>query len=128
MATQTTVIGARPQAALQLHGVRYQTADVRRAVGFYTTHLGFTLKHQHLPELAVVSLGEFDLILSGPGSSGSRPVDGDVRQKPGGWNRVVLRVNDLPARIDELKQAGLTFRNDMETGPAGRQIQLEDLD
>jgi glyoxylase I family protein len=130
MSTRAQVIGAKSQAAtaLRLHGVRYQTADVGRAVGFYTTHLGFTLQHEHLPEFAVVALADFQLLLSGPGASGSRPMPDSTPQKPGGWNRIVLRVTDLHARIDELKQDGVTFRNTMETGPAGSQIQVEDPD
>ena len=114
--------------ALRLHGVRYQVADVSRAVAFYTTHLGFKLEHQQLPAFAAVSLGDFKLLLSGPGASGSRPLPDGRRQEPGGWNRVVLQVADLPERIEALKQAGLHFRNAMEVGPGGRQIQLEDPD
>jgi glyoxylase I family protein len=49
-------------------------------------------------------------------------------QEPGGWNRVLLQVQDLPARIDDLKEAGLRFRNEMEVGPGGKQIQIEDPD
>ena len=67
-------------------------------------------------------------MLSGPGASGSRPMPGGTSQEPGGWNRVVLRVTDLPARIEALKKTGVTFRNQMETGPGGRQIQVEDPD
>jgi glyoxylase I family protein len=112
----------------QVHGIRYQVKDVARAVAFYTTHLGFTLEHQQLPAFASVSLGDAQLLLSGPGASGSRPMPGGRPQEPGGWNRVVLRVTDLPAFIDALKRAGLRFRNDMETGPGGKQIQIEDPD
>ena len=111
-----------------VHGVRYQVEDVARAVAFYTTHLGFTLEHQQLPAFASVSLGSAQILLSGPGASGSRPMPSGQQQKPGGWNRVVLRVTDLPAFIDTLKNAGLHFRNDMETGPGGKQIQIEDPD
>ena len=111
-----------------VHGVRYQVKDVARAVAFYTTHLGFTLEHQQLPAFASVSLGSAQILLSGPGASGSRPMPSGQQQKPGGWNRVVLRVMDLPAFIDILKNAGLPFRNDMETGPGGKQIQIEDPD
>jgi glyoxylase I family protein len=111
-----------------LHGVRYLVTDVSRAVAFYTTHLGFTLEHQQLPAFAAVSLGDFKLLLSGPGASGSRPMPDGRRQQPGGWNRVVLHVDDLPAQIEKLKTAGLHFRNSMETGPGGKQIQVEDPD
>ena len=116
------------QTPLQLHGVRYQVKDVSRAVAFYTEHLGFKLEHQQLPAFANVSLGDLKLLLSGPGASGSRPMPDGRRQEPGGWNRIVLRVSDLPARIEALKKAGLHFRNEMEVGPGGRQIQLEDPD
>ena len=111
-----------------VHGVRYQVKDVARSVAFYTTHLGFTLEHQHLPAFASVSLGGAQLLLSGPQASGSRPMPNGRRQEAGGWNRVVLRVTDLPAFIETLKKAGLHFRNDMETGPGGKQIQIEDPD
>ena len=118
----------QPHGVLGLHGVRYQVTDVARAVAFYTDHLGFALARQQLPAFASVSLGGFTLLLSGPGASGSRPMPGGEPQEPGGWNRLVLRVTDLPARIDALKQAGVKCRNQMETGPGGRQIQIEDPD
>jgi glyoxylase I family protein len=111
-----------------VHGVRYQVKDVARSVAFYTTHLGFTLEHQQLPAFASVSLDDAQLLLSGPQASGSRPMPNGQQQQPGGWNRVVLRVADLPAFIEALKKAGLRFRNDMETGPGGKQIQIEDPD
>src|SRR5215510_12982474 len=111
-----------------VHGVRYQVNDVARAVAFYTQHLGFTGEHQQLPAFARVSLGDSSIFLSGPGASGSRPMPSGQRQEPGGWNRIVLRVSDLQHCIDTFKRDGLHFRNDMETGPGGRQIQLEDPD
>src|SRR5258708_6670493 len=111
-----------------LWGVRYQVKDVGRAVTFYTHQLGFKLDHQNPPAFAQVSIANLKLILSGPGASGSRPMPHGRRQEPGGWNRVILHVSDLPARILMLKQAGLRFRNEMETGPGGRQIQIEDPD
>ena len=113
---------------LDLRGVRYQVKDVSRAVAFYTQKLGFTLDHQHLPAFAQVSIGNLKLILSGPGASGSRPMPDGRQQSPGGWNRVILETTDLPARIALLKKAGVPFRNEMEVGPGGKQIQLEDPD
>jgi glyoxylase I family protein len=110
------------------HGVRYQVGDVSRAAEFYTSHLGFKLEHQHLPAFANVSLGELKLLLSGPGASGSRRLPSGEWQEPGGWNRVVLRVADLPTCIERLRNAGLHFRNEMEVGPGGKQIQLQDPD
>jgi glyoxylase I family protein len=109
-----------------LHGVRYQVTDVARAVAFYTDHLGFRLELQHLPAFASASLGDFMLLLSGPGASGSRLMPSGESQQPGGWNRVVLRVANLPAQIEALKNAGVKFRNQLEVGPGGRQIQIED--
>ena len=111
-----------------LWGVRYQVKDVSRSIGFYTQQLGFKLDQEHLPAFAQVSIGNFKLILSGPGASGSRAMPDGRNQEPGGWNRVILHVDDLPARIEELKKAGLHFRNQMEAGPGGKQIQLEDPD
>jgi glyoxylase I family protein len=111
-----------------VHGVRYHVNDVARSVAFYTQHLGFKVEHQQLPAFASVSLGDSYILLSGPGASGSRPMPSGQRQEPGGWNRIVLRVSDLPGCIAAFKNAGLRFRNEMETGPAGRQIQIEDPD
>lgn len=114
--------------AASFHGVRYQVADVLRSVAFYTDHLGFTLEHKQPPAFANVALGPLRILLSGPGASGSRPMPDGRRQEPGGWNRVVLRVENLPSCIDALKNAGIRFRNQMEVGPGGRQVQIEDPD
>jgi glyoxylase I family protein len=110
------------------HGVRYQVKDVARAVAFYTQQLGFKLEHQQLPAFANVSTGGTSVLLSGPGASGSRVLPNGETQEPGGWNRIVLRVRDLPSLIVALEGAGARFRNEMETGPGGRQIQIEDPD
>jgi len=111
-----------------LFGVRYQVRDVSRSIAFYTEQLGFKLDHKHVPAFAQVSLGDFKLILSGPGASGSRPMPDGQQQEPGGWNRAMLQVADLPATIEALQKAGLQFRNQMESGPGGKQIQLQDPD
>jgi glyoxylase I family protein len=111
-----------------VHGMRYQVSDVARAIAFYTEHLGFQLEHQHLPAFARISLGSSHILLSGPGASGSRPMPDGRQQQPGGWNRVVLKVADLPGCITALENAGIRFRNKMETGPGGRQVQIEDPD
>ena len=113
---------------LDLWGVRYQVADVSRAVAFYTKQLGFKLDHQHLPAFGQVSAGKLKLILSGPGASGSRPMPDGQQQAPGGWNRVILHVANLPDCIETLKGRGMHFRNRMETGPGGKQILIEDPD
>ncbi len=113
---------------LGLWGVRYQVKDVQRSIAFYTQTLGFNLDMQNLPAFGQVSISNLKLILSGPGASGSRPTPDGHQQEPGGWNRVVLQVEDLPARISELKKRGVRFRNEMEVGPGGKQIQVEDPD
>ena len=112
---------------LGLWGVRYQVKDVQRSIAFYTQTLGFNLNFHALP-FGQVSLGAFKLVLSGPGVSGSRQMPDGRHQEPGGWNRVMLQIRDLPARISELKKQGVHFRNEMEVGPGGRQIQVEDPD
>jgi len=132
--TQSSMPQANPSSAVSqtfvknVHGVRYQVKDVLRSVEFYIRHLGFTLRHQQPPAFASISLGDVQILLSGPGASGSRPMPNGESQEPGGWNRIVLRVADLPACIAALESAGVRFRNEMETGPGGRQIQIEDPD
>ena len=113
---------------LGLWGVRYQVRDVQRSIHFYTHTLGFNLDQQNLPAFGLVSIGDLKLILSGPGASGSRPMPDGGRQEPGGWNRVILEVKDLPARIAELKRQAVRLRNEMEVGPGGKQVQLEGPD
>jgi glyoxylase I family protein len=109
-------------------GVRYQVKDVQRSIKFYTETLGFNLDVQNLPPFGQVSIGDLKLILSGPGASGSRLMPDGEKQEPGGWNRIILQVEDLAACIADLKQKGVHFRNEMEIGPGGKQIQLADPD
>ena len=116
------------RGVFRVHGVRYQTADVNRAVAFYTQELGGELKHQQGTAFAAVSFGPVDVLLSGPGSSGARPMPDGQQQQPGGWNRLVLAVDDLPAVIASLRDHGLQFRSDIISGPGGRQVQLLDPD
>jgi glyoxylase I family protein len=114
-------------ATVQSAVVRYQVQDVDRAIAFYTRHLGFELTQKAGP-IGVVSRGHLHLLLSGPTSSGSRPVADGRRQVPGGWNRIVLYVDDIDATIADLRAAGAVFRNEVQSGPGGKQIQLEDPD
>jgi len=114
--------------ALGLWGVRYQVKEVQRSIALYTKMLGFNLDQQNLPAFGQVSIRNLKLILSGPEASGSRSMPDGRRQEPDGRNRIVLQVQYLPARIAELKKEGVHFRNEMEVGPGGRQIQMEDPD
>lgn len=110
----------------ELVTVRYQIANVERAIEFYTRHLGFTVEGPHSPAFATVALGNLRLLLSGPGSSGARPMPDGRKQESGGWNRVLIYVEDLDERIKSLKEAGVPFRNAIESGPGGSQILIED--
>lgn len=106
---------------------RYQVQDLDRAVAFYTQHLGFE-QTQRAGPIAVVSRGDLHLLLSGPTSSGARPLPDGRQQEPGGWNRIVLYVDSLSSTIDALTRAGARFRNEVEVGPGGKQILLDDPD
>ena len=108
--------------------VRYLVSDVERSVGFYTKALGFKLDQSMAPAFARVSKGDLTLWLAGPKSSAARAMPDGRRPEPGGWNRFVVEVDDLMSRVAELKRAGLAFRNDIVTGPGGKQILLEDPD
>jgi glyoxylase I family protein len=122
---QATASQVGPHAFIKsVRGIRYQVKDVARAAAFYAGHLGFTLGHQQLPAFASISLGDVQMFLSGPGASGSRPLPNGQHQEPGGWNRVVLKVTDLQGCIAALQKSGVQFRNGMETGPGGRQVQM----
>ncbi len=110
--------------------VRYQVTDVDRSVEFYTERLGFAEDTRIPPgtAFAAVTNGNLTIWLSGPKSSGARAMPDGRKQEPGGWNRIALQVEDLPARVEELKNAGVRFRNEIEVGPGGRQIQIDDPD
>lgn len=106
--------------------VRYLVDDVDAAVAFYTTHLGFELEQQIGPAFARVIRGDLTLWLAGPTASAARPMPDGRQPTPGGWNRFVVEVDDLEPMVAGLRRAGLTFRNDIVTGPGGKQIVLED--
>ena len=120
----TSTFSADTKAAV----VRYQVHDLERALAFYTRHLGFVVVQRAGTMLAIIARGELHLILSGPGSSGSRPMPDGRTQKPGGWNRIVLYVENIDSTIVSLRKAGARFRNEVETGPGGKQIQVDDPD
>jgi catechol 2,3-dioxygenase-like lactoylglutathione lyase family enzyme len=106
--------------------VRYMVDDVEKAVAFYTTHFGFTLRSSFAPAFADVVRGRLRLLLSGPTSSAGRPMPDGRTPAPGGWNRIHLIVEDLASEVERLRAADLTFRNEIVTGPGGQQILLED--
>lgn len=108
--------------------VRYQVTDLSRSIAFYTDLLGFSVETRSGDAFAAVVFGGLRLLLSGPGSSGSRPMPDGRPQVPGGWNRILLETEDLDASVAALRAAGVVFRNDVESGPGGRQIQIEDPD
>jgi catechol 2,3-dioxygenase-like lactoylglutathione lyase family enzyme len=106
--------------------VRYLVRDVDAAVAFYTGRLGFTLRQQFGPAMAILARGDLTLWVAGPGASAARPMPDGRRPEPGGWNRFVLQVDDLAALVAELRRAGVPFRNEIVTGPGGQQILCED--
>jgi catechol 2,3-dioxygenase-like lactoylglutathione lyase family enzyme len=109
-----------------LVSVRYMVDDVDTAIDFYTKHLGFEVRMSAAPAFADVIRGNLRLLLSGPASSAGRPMPDGARPGPGGWNRIHLIVPDIAAEVARLRDAGVSFRNDVVTGPGGSQILLED--
>ena len=105
--------------------VRYIVTDVQKAVDFYSTHLGFTVKQQ-FPAMAILTRGDLTLWLAGPHASASRPMPDGRKPEPGGWNRFVVETDDLATMVAKLKTAGVRFRNEIVSGPGGHQILVED--
>ncbi len=108
-----------------LVNVRYMVDDVAKAVDFYTKHLGFEVK-TNFPAFADVTRGRLRLLLSGPQSSAGRPMPDGAKPGPGGWNRIHLIVEDIAAEVAQLRAAGVPFRNDILSGPGGKQVLLQD--
>ena len=108
--------------------IRYLVGDVDRSVAFYTTNLGFRLDQNMAPAFARVSQGDLTLWLAGPQSSAARPMPDGRHPEPGGWNRFVIELEDIETRVEQMKSAGLRFRNEVVKGPGGKQILLEDPD
>jgi catechol 2,3-dioxygenase-like lactoylglutathione lyase family enzyme len=106
--------------------VRYMVDDVEKAVDWYVKHLGFSLISKQAPAFAEVSLGQLRLLLSGPSSSAGRPMPDGVKPQPGGWNRIHLIVDDIKKEVARLKEAGVSFRNEIVKGPGGLQILIQD--
>ena len=108
--------------------VRYLVNDVERAVAFYVERLGFIVEQEMLPAFARIRRDDLTLWLAGPTSSAARPMPNGAQPEPGGWNRFVIEVDDLTAVIEALGADGAVFRNDVVTGPGGKQILIEDPD
>jgi catechol 2,3-dioxygenase-like lactoylglutathione lyase family enzyme len=106
--------------------VRYLVDDVDAGVRFYTERLGFELEQRMGPAFAIVARDGLSLWLAGPQSSAARPMPDGRQPGPGGWNRLVVTVEDLERVVGELGAAGVAFRNDVVTGPGGKQILLDD--
>lgn len=106
--------------------VRYMVSDVAQALEFYTTQLGFTELENYGAPFASVQRGDLELWLAGPQSSAARPMPDGKQPQPGGWNRLVIEVDDLAALVNQLQQAGIVFRNEIVSGPGGQQILIED--
>jgi catechol 2,3-dioxygenase-like lactoylglutathione lyase family enzyme len=100
--------------------------DVQAAIDFYTSHLGFTLRSSAVPAFADVTRGSLRLLLAGPASSAGRPMPDGIRPEPGGWNRIHLIVPDIAAEVARLRAEGVSFRNDIVSGPGGKQILIND--
>ena len=108
--------------------VRYMVNELQPAVEFYTKYLGFQIRQQAPPNFAMLSRGNLQLVLStpfGPGGAAKPMLDGR-KAEPGGWNRFIINVDDLPAEVARLREARLHFRNDIAQGPGGSEIILED--
>ena len=106
--------------------IRYLVRDVDAAVAFYTGRLGFALRQQFGPNMAILEREDLTLWLAGPNASAARPMPDGRRPEPGGWNRFVIEVPDLEGLVARLRREGVSFRNEIVAGPGGRQVLCED--
>jgi catechol 2,3-dioxygenase-like lactoylglutathione lyase family enzyme len=128
----TLLFAGSPQSKEQTHmttvRVRYMVNELDPAVEFYTKYLGFQVKQQNKPNFAMLSRGNLELVLStpfGPGGA-AKPMPDGRKPEPGGWNRIIINVDDLPSEVARLRKAHLHFRNDIVSGPGGSEILLDD--
>ena len=110
----------------EIVNVRYMVNDVDKAIAFYTKDLDFELLTNASPAFADVRRGNLRLLLSGPASSAGRPMPDGAKPGPGGWNRIHFIVEDIDGDVGRLRQTGASFRNDIVSGPGGKQILLQD--
>src|SRR5215470_6836218 len=115
-----------PGSTGDMVSVRYMVDDVQAAIDFYTAHFGFAVRSAAVPAFADVTRGNLRLLLAGPASSAGRPMPDGRKPGPGGWNRIHFIVDDIAAEVARLRAAGVSFRNEVITGPGGQQILLED--
>src|SRR5262249_19067887 len=106
--------------------VRYMVDDVDASLAFYTKVLGFEVLTSAAPAFADVRRGNLRLLLAGPMSSPGRPMADGTKPGPGGWNRIHFIVEDIDAEVARLREADARFRNDIVSGPGGKQILLLD--
>ena len=121
-------MGRIDDAAALMATIRYLVVDVSRSIEFYVDRLGFEVEQEMLPAFARLRREDLTLWLAGPASSAARPMPDGREPEPGGWNRFVIEVDDLAALVARLRSVGASFRNDVVTGPGGKQILLEDPD
>jgi catechol 2,3-dioxygenase-like lactoylglutathione lyase family enzyme len=106
--------------------LRYMVNELESSIEFYTKHLGFELIEQMGPAFAIVTRDDLSLWLSGPQTSAARPMPDGRKPEPGGWNRLVIEVDDIESLVASMKSAGVSFRNETISGPGGRQILADD--
>jgi catechol 2,3-dioxygenase-like lactoylglutathione lyase family enzyme len=109
-----------------LVSIRYMVDDVEQSIDFYTRLFGFEVRSSAAPAFADVVRGNLRLLLSGPKSSAGRPMPDGRQPEAGGWNRIHFVVDDIEAEVERLRGAGVSFRNEIVTGPGGQQILLDD--
>ena len=106
--------------------IRYMVRDVESAVAFYTSHLGFKVEQSWGPAFTIIQKDDLSIWLSGPQTSAARPMPDGRQAEPGGWNRIVIELKNLESQVELMKQAGVKFRNEVISGPGGKQILAED--
>jgi catechol 2,3-dioxygenase-like lactoylglutathione lyase family enzyme len=109
-----------------LVSVRYMVNDVQESIDFYTRHFGFELRTSAAPAFADVIRGRLRLLLAGPDSSAGRLMPDGRKPRPGGWNRIHFVVDDIESEVQRLRNAGLSFRNEIVSGPGGQQVLIDD--